>query len=389
MGPLPCDPRVRYRILSLSPNSTLPTFTTIHRRSPSPSSKISCWVCPTVCPRDSLYSHYFAVLKKDGSLCPIINLRNLDKFMVYKKFQMMSILSLLEDLAWLVMLDLQDAYFHVSCQRIPLGGSSIYSQRLSLSVPGPPLWNCFGLKGIYQGHGSDCGTFVFPRVTNDWLLIADSKMTLLHHLKLTIHLLQSLGVCINYKKPNLVLFQRVQFIGVVQDTVVYRAFLPIDRAQTLWAHSWHKGSGHSSGSVAPMTIVSYGCNSGHSSLSRVAHEDFTTLLPKTIYTKITKWRGYLSRHRLWPLWFGGHRPTIYCKVHHFAIANEHSHDRCVSRGLGSSLRQHAYQGHTDTFSGLVSYQLLRTPGHPLGRAFVSKSPSGSRINRLIWQYTAI
>lgn len=44
---------------------------------------------------------------------------------------------------------------------------------------------------------------VFPYI-NDWLLAVSSKDVLLQHLDTTIHLVQFLGISINFKKPNLV-----------------------------------------------------------------------------------------------------------------------------------------------------------------------------------------
>lgn len=58
-----------------------------------------------------LYLRYFTVLKKDRGLRPILYLRGLNEFVTYKKF---CILPLFKRGDWLVSLDIQDAYFHIS-----------------------------------------------------------------------------------------------------------------------------------------------------------------------------------------------------------------------------------------------------------------------------------
>lgn len=72
---------------------------------------------PPSAQRTGIYPHYFAVPKKDGGIPPIMDLWDLNKFVVYQKFQMtyiQSILSLLEDKLRMVTLDLQEASFHIS-----------------------------------------------------------------------------------------------------------------------------------------------------------------------------------------------------------------------------------------------------------------------------------
>jgi hypothetical protein len=62
------------------------------------------------------YSPYFLAAKKDGSLRPILNLKNFNKFLVKEKFRMETLRSILQTLQlddWLYSLDLKDAYLHV------------------------------------------------------------------------------------------------------------------------------------------------------------------------------------------------------------------------------------------------------------------------------------
>lgn len=63
------------------------------------------------------YLRYFTVPKKDGGCRPILDLRNLNVWVLYKKFCMTSVQSILPLLSkgvWMVTLDLKDTYFHIS-----------------------------------------------------------------------------------------------------------------------------------------------------------------------------------------------------------------------------------------------------------------------------------
>lgn len=63
------------------------------------------------------YSHYFLTEKKTGGWRPILDLRQLNKFIKKQKFKMVTLATIipaLEQDDWFSALDLQDAYFHVT-----------------------------------------------------------------------------------------------------------------------------------------------------------------------------------------------------------------------------------------------------------------------------------
>lgn len=74
-----------------------------------------------------------------------------------------------------------------------------------MGVLGTPIWHYISTEGVYKDHGgggaplSSLRISIFPFM-DDWLNVAGSKTTLLNHLNLMMHLLQSLGICINHKK---------------------------------------------------------------------------------------------------------------------------------------------------------------------------------------------
>ena len=62
---------------------------------------------------DGFFSHYFAVPKNEGGIRPIMDLRDLNQYILHKKFRMLtldSILPLLSQGNWFVTIDLQDVY---------------------------------------------------------------------------------------------------------------------------------------------------------------------------------------------------------------------------------------------------------------------------------------
>ncbi len=61
------------------------------------------------------YSQYFIVPKKDGGLCPILDLRQLNRSVSRLKFKMLKqVVSEIRSEDWFVTIDLKDAYFHIS-----------------------------------------------------------------------------------------------------------------------------------------------------------------------------------------------------------------------------------------------------------------------------------
>ncbi|KAG6937621.1 ORF I polyprotein, partial [Chelydra serpentina] len=63
------------------------------------------------------YSRYFLVPKAKGGLQPILDLRNLNKYIVNLKFHMVSLATIIPSLDpgdWYAALDMKDAYFHIS-----------------------------------------------------------------------------------------------------------------------------------------------------------------------------------------------------------------------------------------------------------------------------------
>lgn len=129
------------------------------------------------------YSHYFTVPKKDGGLCPIMDLRALNEFITYRNFRMttlQSILPLLPPGCWMVTRDLKDAYFHIAIKeqhqqflRFTVGQHHFQYKVLSFGLPSAP--GVFTkVVAVVSAHLRLQGVTLFQYI-NDWLLVVVSR----------------------------------------------------------------------------------------------------------------------------------------------------------------------------------------------------------------------
>ncbi|KAF7245178.1 Kinesin-like protein KIF13A [Varanus komodoensis] len=200
-----------------------------------------------VLPSDGLhgfYSRYFTVPKRDGGLHLILDLRNLNKFIVPKKFRMaalQNILPLLRREDWFASLDLKDTYFHISIH-------PSYRRFLRFAVANQlyeftvlPFGLATAPRACTKCMAPVCaflclqGIQIYPYL-DDWLLVSQSREGLLAAIHTTCALLNSLGLCINTEKSSFLSTQTLTFIGACLDSTLEKGFLPQDRQQTLARH---------------------------------------------------------------------------------------------------------------------------------------------------------
>lgn len=94
------------------------------------------------------YSHYFTVPKKGSGLRPILDLCSLNDFITTQHFCMTtldSVIPLLKQYYWFVVIDLKDAYFHISIRhnhrkflQFSIGGISYQFKFLPFSLSTAP-----------------------------------------------------------------------------------------------------------------------------------------------------------------------------------------------------------------------------------------------------------
>ena len=152
------------------------------------------------------FSQYFAVPKKDGGIRPIMDLRQLNEYIFYKKFCVLtldSILPLLSQGNWFTTIDLKDAYFHISIQpshqrfllfRFQHTTYQFAALPFGLSTAPRTFTKCMAPVVAYL---CTKGIKLFPYI-NDWLLVARTYQDAITATASTLHVLHKLGLQINW-----------------------------------------------------------------------------------------------------------------------------------------------------------------------------------------------
>ncbi|KAL0159107.1 hypothetical protein M9458_047183, partial [Cirrhinus mrigala] len=187
------------------------------------------------------YSRYFIVLKKDGGLRPILDLRLLNRSVKRLKFKMLTIKQVVSQIRsedWFVTIDLKDAYFHVSI------------------LPQHRKFLRFAFRGeAYQYRVLPFGLALSPRTftkcvdaalaplrlqgirilnyINDWLILAQSEMVAVRHRDVVLAHMKALGLRLNAKKSVLSPLQRTTYLGVVWDLTTMQARLSPARIESI------------------------------------------------------------------------------------------------------------------------------------------------------------
>ena len=192
-------------------------------------------------PSPGFYSRLFVVWKTSGSWRPVIDLSHLNRFVDVSHFQMETIQSVLLSVRqgdWMASIDLKEAYLQV-----PIHPSSRHLLRF---VFRDRVYQfkalCFGLSTAPQ---------VFTRVMapvsailhsmgirmrrylDNWLVQSSSRDSLVRDLQTVLSLCHELGIVVNPQKSNLVPSQIVQYLGVVIDSISFRASPSQDRISRL------------------------------------------------------------------------------------------------------------------------------------------------------------
>ena len=192
-------------------------------------------------PSPGFYSRLFVVWKTSWSWRPVIDLSHLNRFVDASHFQMETIQSVLLSVRqgdWMASIDLKEAYLQV-----PIHPSSRHLLRFVFRGKVYQFKAlCFGLSTAPQ---------VFTRVMapvsailhsmgirmrrylDDWLVQSSSRDSLVRDLRTVLGLCHELGIVVNPQKSNLVPSQIVQYLGVVIDSISFRASPSQDRISRL------------------------------------------------------------------------------------------------------------------------------------------------------------
>ena len=182
-------------------------------------------------PSPGFYSRLFVVMKASGSWRPIIDLSTLNLRILKSPFKMETLQSVLLSVRsgdWMVSLDLKDAYLKVPIHL----DSHKYLRFVAFNQVYQFKVLCFGLSTAPQvctrvmapvSTFLHCAGIRISRYLDDWLVQAPSRALVLQALDTVLQLCQDLGNVVNREKSHLVPSQRVVYLGVILDSLSFRA----------------------------------------------------------------------------------------------------------------------------------------------------------------------
>ncbi len=199
------------------------------------------------------YSRYFVASKRNGGLRPILDLRPINRVLCKRPFRMITLKQILVQIrpgAWFASVDLKDVYFHIQIAphhrcflRFAFEGTAYQYFVLP-----------FGLALAPRTFSKCLDAAISPlrvsgmRILNyldDWLILAQSRDTLLSHIDSFFIHLESLGLCVNMQKSILAPSQSLTYLGVCFDSVKMRARLSRERAAAILSFLRHFREGSS------------------------------------------------------------------------------------------------------------------------------------------------
>ncbi|XP_078242251.1 uncharacterized protein LOC140708067 [Pogona vitticeps] len=196
---------------------------------------------------DGFFSRYFAIPKKDGGIRPILDLQTLNRYLLIRKFCMVTIetiLHLLRQGDWFTIIDLQDAYFHISIRphhhkylRFCFLDTvyQFYTLPFGLSTAPRTFTKCMGPVAAYlRMHNINIYQYI------DWLIVADSPENAAHSTAFVLETLRSLRLQVNKSKSHLHPSQVTEYIGTSINSITARITLPPQRISKIHWFRLHR-----------------------------------------------------------------------------------------------------------------------------------------------------
>ena len=177
------------------------------------------------------YSRLFVVMKASGSWRPVIDLSLLNLKVLKTSFKMETLQSVMLSVRpgdWMVSLDLKDAYLQVPMHP----ESRKFLRFVALGKVYQFKVLCFGLSTapqVFTRVMAPVSAFLHQagirirRYLDDWLIQASSREQVLLALESVLQLCNQLGIVVNWEKSHLVPSQQVEYLGVLFDSVTFRA----------------------------------------------------------------------------------------------------------------------------------------------------------------------
>ncbi|KAJ2951283.1 hypothetical protein O0L34_g5684 [Tuta absoluta] len=171
-------------------------------------------------------SPMFLTQKQDGSNRPILNLKNLNRFIKPKKFRLVNMYKVPQFLQpgdWMLKIDLSQAYFHVPIAsshrrflKIAFGQQILQMTCLPFGLSSAPKAFASLTNWVAQKLRED-GLRILVYL-DDFLLVNQCPQMLVHQARLATTLLRTLGWVINEKKSSRIPAQQIEFLGIIWDT---------------------------------------------------------------------------------------------------------------------------------------------------------------------------
>ena len=173
----------------------------------------------------------FVVMKASGSWRPVIDLLLLNLKVLKTPFKMETLQSVLLSVRrgdWMVSIDLKDAYLQVPMHP----ESRKYLRFMAFGKVYQFKVLCFGLSTapqVFTRVMAPVSAFLHSlgiwlrRYLDDWLIQASSREQVLLALRTVLRLCNSLGIVVNWEKSQLVPTQKMIYLGVLLDSVSFRA----------------------------------------------------------------------------------------------------------------------------------------------------------------------
>ena len=190
----------------------------------------------------SFYSWLFLVPKKNGKLCPVIDLSLLNQYIRKLPFKLERVKSVRQSILvndWTVSTDLTNAYLHVPVHpRSRKYLRFMFEDQVFQFTDFPfrmssSLWILTKLMDVIAAHLCQRAISLFPYLDH-WLIRDLICNQLVSHTKYCLQTVQSLGFIPNLKKSDLISAQTFTFIGMGFLTEQNIVRVPADRVDSLF-----------------------------------------------------------------------------------------------------------------------------------------------------------
>ncbi len=327
--------------------------------------------------KSGFYSRNFIVPKKDGGLCPIIDLCLLNHAIKRQRFKMLTIKQIVSHIRsedWFVTIDLKDTYFHVSV--LPQHrkflrfafGSEAYQYRIlpfGLSLSPRTFTKCVDVALALL-------RLQCIRILNyidDWLILAQSKQLVARHR----------DAVLTHIKELLSPVQRTTYLGVVWDSTMMQAHLSpvhidailtaVRRVRvTLTVKQFQRLLDLM---AAASNVIPFGLLYLRPLQWWLRNKGFS---PRGNPLRMIKvMRGCLRALDMWrKLWFLSQGPTLGASCRSITL-----NDRCLPHGLGSGHEWPLCPGSVGRPSSHVAHKLPRDSGRVSCTETLPSRPEGS------------